>query len=337
MSIPPLLSVHVGPVRHGVTRYGAQLARAGSHAAAAQNVRLASAADQERLAETCRSMQPAVCHFHFTDQLYGRDPLTAAAGFESLAESTGAAMSVVTLHDVPPPIGFGLDQRRACYRAVVDHADAVIVSSWHEADRLRRFTKAVPTVIPHFVEARARTRFRSSRQRPSVGVLGFIYPGKGHEEVIIAAGTRPDVDVVAIGGPPPRHPGLVTQLRDAARLLGVRLEITGWVDEHRLDSYLTDISVAIVSNHDISASGSLATWLGAQRRPLVRSGPYALELAARAPGCMTLYDPDDPESLTRAISVALRDPTSTWQDCVPDELRPERIARLHASLFDELA
>jgi hypothetical protein len=52
---------------------------------------------------------------------------------------------------------------------------------------------------------------------------------------------------------------------------------------------------------------------------------------------MILYDPDDPESLTRAISVALRDPTSTWQDCVPDELRPERIARLHASLFDELA
>jgi len=318
-----------------VTRYGTRLARAGAQATGTRRLHLPDAASVERLAQVCRALRPAVCHFHFTDQLYGTEPGSAAARFRSLVEATGDAISVVTVHDVPSGHGDGDGLRRAAYRDVAERSDAVIASSRHEASRLGDIAAVVPTVIPHFVELRPRRGVVS--RRVSVGVLGYLYPGKGHEDVLASMSERASVAVVAIGGPAPRHPTLADDLQRFARSVDAHLEILGWVGEDRLDRHLSDVTVPVVANEDISASGSLATWLGAHRRPLVRSGPYALEVAERAPGCLTLYDADDPGALTAAISDALRSPSTTWQHRVPAGLRPDRIADRHAALYAALA
>jgi hypothetical protein len=69
------------------------------------------------------------------------------------------------------------------------------------------------------------------------------------------------------------------------------------------------VAVGVTAHRNVSASGSLNSWIAAGRRPLVRDGSYAREMAALRPGTLSLFDD---ATLVPRLDAALHRPTSTW-------------------------
>ena len=170
---PPAL-VLTGQPEHGVSTYARHLAesvRAAYPTTELLSPRGAPGADW--------------VHLHFTDRLWGADAASAAAAVEALAERHRVT---VTLHDVPQPSDLRhLSRRAESYRRVVRAATGVVCNSHHEAELLRRFTAsdAAPSVIPLPV-APAHPFAAPERLEPVVAILGFYYPGKGHDRAVAA-------------------------------------------------------------------------------------------------------------------------------------------------------
>lgn len=285
-----VLAVVPGPEDHGVVRHGLVVADlVGAHVA--------------------RSLTPVpgtwdVTHVQFTDALFGSEITSAAAAFESWA-ATAPRPLVVTLHDVP---GADADRdrdarRSAGYHRVAAAADAVVVCSEHEAGRLRPRPHVVPLPVDALPEPGPPPAWAD---RSSIGVLGFLYPGKGHERVIAAAAGTGAL-VVAIGGPSPGHEGLVDHLQEQAREAGVELLVTGPVSDADLHAAARAVTVPVASYATTGASGSLVTWIAAGRRPVTTSGPYADELDARWPGSLL-----PTRDLAAGLRAALADPATTY-------------------------
>lgn len=267
----------VGPAEHGVVRYARELAEA----------------DGSPPVQGAELVQ-----VHYTDRLFAPTAEESAVAFTALAAELGRPL-VVTLHDVPADDGSVLQQRRArAYAAVVDTAAAVVVNSEHEAARLRAFSDVVPAVVPLPVQP-----LPAGPVPPPDGqvvVLGFLYPGKGHEEALRALPAG--VGLTALGKPSDGHADLVDELS----ALGP-LTVTGYVPDAELPARLRAASVPLAPHRHVSASGSIGSWLAAGRRPLVPDVAYTREVAARCPGALWLY-----EDLAPALAAALADPASTW-------------------------
>lgn len=300
-----VLAVVPGPAAHGVVRHGLVVAGlVGAHVV-------------RTLARPPGDWD--VTHVQFTDSLFGPDIGRAAQAFQAWAQTAPRPL-VVTLHDVPgaDPDAARDERRRAGYRRVAGAADAVVVCSEHEADRL----DPRPHVVPLPVDALGAPGPRPAwADRPTVGVLGFLYPGKGHERVVAAAagtGAR----VVAIGAASPGHEGLVTRLQAQARAAGVELLVTGPLSGADLHAAALAVTVPAAAYATTGASGSLITWLAAGRRPVVTAGAYADELEARWPGRLRRT-----EDLASGLRAALADPAGTHG---PPPPRPDVGALLHA-------
>ncbi len=141
-------------------------------------------------------------------------------------------------------------------------------------------------------------------------MLGFVFPDRGYEHTI--AELPPGVDLLALGGPSAGHEDLPDRLAALAAAAGHRMSTTGFVPDDELPERLVAAGVPVAPNRRVAASGSIATWLGHGRRPLVPDTAYARELAEQWPGTLTLYDPDRPGDLRAAIERARADPGSTW-------------------------
>lgn len=267
---------------------------------------------------------PARAHLHFTDRLWGSSPEAAAERIAELARRTAVT---VTLHDLPQPSDGprNLARRAACYARVVAAAEAVVVNSRHEAALLEEHSGGSRTpvgVIPLPVLSRG----VDPRPRPepdgSVAIVGFFYPGKGHAEMVDAVAelgrgvTAPDlgrpVTVGMLGRASAGHERELEELVASARDRGVPFELSGWLDDEALRERCRRASVPVAAHRHVSASGSLATWIAAGRRPLVPATRYSREMDALRPGTLTLVDPD--RGWADAIGRALEDPASTWLD-----------------------
>ncbi|KUL41953.1 glycosyltransferase family protein [Actinoplanes awajinensis] len=301
MSGLPALVVTADP-RHGVTVAARDLATA------------VEAATGTRLAVTAAALlgdhPPERAHLHFTDRLWAGSPEDAAALVERIA---GRTALTVTLHDVPQDSDGprNLPRRADCYARVAAAARGVVVNSRHEAAHLAdagivpRALGVVPlpvTPVP--------TGPRPQPGDPDVAVLGFFYPGKGHAEVVGALATlgdRPRMTV--LGGASAGHETDLLTFAEQAGARGVAVDVTGFVPEKDLVERCRAATVPVVAHRHFSASGSLASWIAAGRRPLVADGRYGREMAALRPGTVHLVAPDD---LPAAIAGALADPASTW-------------------------
>jgi glycosyltransferase involved in cell wall biosynthesis len=133
-----------------------------------------------------------------------------------------------------------------------------------------------------------------------VVVLGFLYPGKGHEEALRAL--PPGVGLTALGRASDGHEDLL----DSLAALGP-LTVTGYVPDDELPARLRAASVPLAPHRHVSASGSIGSWLSAGRRPLVPDVGYTREVAARCPGALWLYD-----DLAPALARAMAEPSLTW-------------------------
>ena len=326
----PVVVTHHDP-QHGVATYAAQIAatveaRTGRHLAL-DVADLLDVPDDDSVDVTVPR-----AHLQFTDRLWGPSPSAAADVVEHLADTTALT---VTLHDLPQPSDGerNLRRRGEAYGRVVAAARGVVVNSGHERALLHEWVgfDGPVEVIPLPVERHPLT---GTRPEPDgdVAIIGFFYPGKGHAEVVAAVAglaaarhrvdcdrhgsgaTRPDAratGVVALGRASSGHEAELQQLVDEAAALGVPFGATGYLDDATLLDRARRASVPVAAHQHVSASGSIATWIAAGRRPLVPDTRYSREMAALRPGTLTLY-PDS--GLAAAIATALADPASTWLD-----------------------
>lgn len=302
MSGLPALAV-TSDERHGVTVAARDLAAA-VETATGSPVRVSA---EELLGEH----PPERAHLHFTDRLWAGSPADAAALVERIAARTALT---VTLHDVPQASDGpkNLPRRTDCYARVAAVARGVVVNSRHEAAHL-----AEAGIVPRALDvvplpvAPAPRGPRPEPGSPDVAVLGFFYPGKGHAEVVdaVAAAKAPRPRVTVLGGPSAGHENDLRVLTERAAAQGVAVDVTGFVPEEQLIARCRAVAVPVAAHRHFSASGSIATWIAAGRRPLVVDGRYAREMAALRPATMRLVAP---EGLAEAIADALADPASTW-------------------------
>lgn len=314
----------VGPERHGVVRWAADIAGALDSPV----VRAATADDVDPAA-----LMGAPVHVHVTDRLFGPDATAAAYRFVELVEGLDVPVGV-TLHDIPQPSdGAAYARRAAAYRRIGGVCRGLVVSSDHERSLMREagWTGPDPEVIPLALSSPPRGGARPPQVDREIGVFGFLYPGKGHEEVLEAtAHLEPDVGVVAIGSPSPGHDDLVDDLRRRADRLGRRFRVTGFVEDDALDATLRAVAVPVAHHRHLSASGSIPTWIAAGRRPLAPHGRYIDEFAGRSPGVLTTYLDED---LVCALRSALADPEQTWLGDV--DVRPswDDVVTMHRDVF----
>lgn len=299
-----VLVVAPGNERHGVVRH----ARSVADRVAALGVEV----EVSRLLSVPRAGVDVV-HVHFTDSLFGVDVGAAARAFAAWVARVEAPL-VVTLHDVPGRDPDALrDQRRLrAYRDVVKRVDGVIVSAAHEVSPSLFPRTPGPAVIGLPIDPLPPAGPAPEwAGQTTVGVLGFVYPGKGHVEAVEAvARLGSPATVVALGAVSPGHAQLLQDLQHRAEQLGVELIVTGTLSGADLHAAARAVTVPLASYRTLGASGSTLTWISAARRPVARASDYARDVEARWPGSLLLHD-EDPDG---ALAAALAVPASTWRD-----------------------
>lgn len=291
---PPLHVVPDAP-GHGVVRIAGQLATA----VGAEALDLASV----------MALPRTHVHAHVTDRLYGASAHDAELALMALARRH---LVTATLHDVPQPgDGVVFERRASAYRSLLRESEGWVVSSQHEEQLVRRHLEPGPRcaviALPVIPLPDVAPPALAPGSTPQVAVLGWVYPGKGHAEVIRAcAGTG--ATVRALGAVSPGHEALLDQLVALARDHGVRFEASGWVSDGDLTEQLRSADVPVAAHRNVSASGSINSWIAAGRRPLVLSGSYAEEMARLRPRTITLVDD---AHLGREIAASLADPART--------------------------
>lgn len=325
----PALLVHDGP--HGVAAYSRQLAEHVNVYAARRGVAQHPRARMLRPDDLPTLAPGDALHVHFTDRLWGSSPEEAARAFADLARRHAVS---VTLHDVPQPSDGerNLPRRRDCYAAVTAAARAVAVNSAHEAALLREqgvFDGDVAVLpLPVEVDASARTVGADG----AIGVLGFFYPGKGHDEALAAASEAGATRLVVLGRASDGHADDLAHFVARAEEADVEVEVTGWLESAELAERARRIAVPVMAHQHVSASGSLASWIGYGRRPIAVVNRYVAEMAALRPGTV---EPVEPAHLADAIRRALRDPESTWHGFSAVPAAPDDVAEAYLRWWGE--
>lgn len=319
----PVHHLVVGPPEHGVVRCARELARATASPVITDFHDLPA---------------EIPIHVHFTDRLFGRTADAAADAFVAAAGRHRAPITV-TLHDVPQASdGRAFEARTDCYRRVVDSASAIVVSSMHERLLLEEMLPRPVDirVIPLPIHSATPQPDHTSAARRVVGVLGFVYPGKGHEEVLEAMRCLDaDVDFLSIGSASPGHESMIDELARSAASHGRSFESTGFVPDAALDALLRSIAVPVAFHRHLSASGSINSWIAAGRRPLVPRGRYVEEIEANSPGTLWVHE-NSVDGLSAAMTDALRRPEDTWlQPDVVAYPTLDQAAALYRALFGE--
>lgn len=325
--------VVIGPAGHGVVDYGLDLADAVVRGDPSAIV--IHEPDPRRLDRAlATASRDSGVHLHVTDGLFG-DTLEEAA--ERIAAAVRTRPVSMTLHDLPQPSDGerNLPRRAEAYRRMAEHATCVAVSSRHEAALFARHLDpdrpvAVVPLGTRRATAPPATAARSAGASESLTLLmaGYVYPGKGHDDVVdaaalLAARLRVPVDVVALGGIARGHETEAGQLAERAATAGVGFTVTGFVSPTEYRARIGSAAVPVVAHRHYSASRSLLDWAEAGRRPVVVPTRYTVEMADLRPGTLRLargprgaegsvVGSDVVGSLAETIAGLWHDQASTW-------------------------
>jgi hypothetical protein len=274
-----------GPDGHGVVRHGRTLAAA-------------AGVVEVRVGDVPRG---ATVVLELTDRLLGPTVAGAATELERLLGQLADAgcLLVASLHDVPGPDDWS-PQRQALYRRVIAASAGVLVCSGLDAERAQLLGAARVVVAP--IPVADRMAPAPACAAASVTVAGYVWPGKGHDEVLAAmAGLPADVPLIVAGEAAAGHQDVL------AGLTGRPVHVSGRTDELAFTALLRAPTVPVAPNRAVSASASIAAWWAAGRRPLVPRVSYTCELATRDPGALWLYD-----ELAPVLREAFAKPADTW-------------------------
>lgn len=316
--------LHLGRTESGVRRYGQMIA---DEVRRRDGIRLseveAGRVDQssEQLARVARELAGCdVVVMQWNRRGWGKHGRSLPRLLRFRRAYRGAL--VVTLHDVFDRTG--LRQRYLqpdvwSLRWLGRTADRIIVHSQNEVERLRGIVDIEKVrIVPHFVERRelaltpaeARARLGLGDRRV-VTLLGFVYGRKGHRYAVEAVPYMPDDAIMVYAGGPVEGRTFVYDLalsraRDLA--LGDRFRITGYLSEDELETWIAATHLAILPFTDLSASGSLSSWISAGKPMLATDLPGFREYARRAPDALHFFSPPEPWPLGAAISELLAKP-----------------------------
>jgi glycosyltransferase involved in cell wall biosynthesis len=206
-------------------------------------------------------------------------------------------------------------------------------------------------VIPHFVERR-QPQLTPQAAKMTVGLekfnvvvlAGFIFPSKGYEVALKALKQLPaEYFLVFAGGgifaDGDCYDWYVQSLRQQAQLLGVenRLRVTGGLSDTDMENYLLAADVAICPFMQMSASGSLSTWLSVGTAPIIASDlPQIQSYNAMVPGAITVFPAGDHRALAGLISNANADSGRAARLKLRDLLSVTRIVDEHLGLYRNL-
>lgn len=333
------LTIALGPPEHGVTRFAVDCARTA-------DADLLEVAHVDQLFADLTARPGVPVHLHVTDSLFGSTPDEAAEVIETVARDRLVA---VTLHDVPQPAE-GVErcrQRTLSYQRIAAASGLVVVSSGHERRLCADAGIAVDAVIPLPVPALPAlpalpAPARSGRAAPeanvdelSVGVFGFLHPGKSVDRVADAVARLAEagddrVTLRLLGQPAEGHHDYVAAALETVRGAGGRAEVTGRVDDDELAGVLGEVTVPVALFRNVSASGSLNTWAAAGRRPLVSDSEYTREMEQLRPGSLLLTDCED---LATDLRRLLDDPAPTRRDIPPPGL--DELGRAYLQAWQE--
>jgi hypothetical protein len=268
-------------------------------------------------------------HVHFCDRSYGATPGEAA---ERIARWAAAGRLTLTLHDAPQP--WASEERQRGYLGAVRSAAGWVANSHHEVRLMQEaqqrcepgeplpLGQVVHLPVPETVtdgvrgdDAAPRTGHETAPV--TLAVVGWVYPDKGHREVVraatrlVEAGHR--VRVRCLGSAAEGHADLVEELQRRAERGGVELEVTGFLDQADLERAMRAATVPVAAHRHVSASGSVNSWISTGRRPVVADGRYTRELDALRPGTLLLFDGEDDSgaSLDAVVRQAVADPPLT--------------------------
>lgn len=202
---------------------------------------------------------------------------------------------------------------------LVQSADKVLVCTHEEARRLTGLVQSgEATVIPHFVEQRPRSPSRAKakerlglEERRVLGMLGYIHRRKGYDLAVEALQYLPeDFVLLCVGRPGRDSRGYADELKRRATELGVseRFRMTGYVEEEDLDDYLAATDLALCPFREASASGSLATWIAAERPVLASDLPLFVEYNEIVLDAIATFRPFKPQELAVSARHVLEEP-----------------------------
>lgn len=271
----------VGPDNHGVVEYALALhAHTGGPLVRVENWRELDEATSDILSDA------ANLHVCFTDHLFGENPNDAVE--RVLALGRGKRLSV-SFHDVPQREEGEerFEARSAAYQRLASKAWVPVVNSQHEAAFFDCPTAVIrlPLVPAHGVDFVAQT------DRREVCIMGFVYPGKGHADLLRATDGL-DVRVTALGGVSSGCDWLVDELHQIAREVRTDFDITGFLPVEELEQRMLNSGIPVCAHRHFSASGSLMKWISLGRRVLVADSSYSRELAQLWPEFITLVKPN---------------------------------------------
>ena len=229
---------------------------------------------------------------------------------------------VVTLHDVFDRVG--VRQRFIApdvwsLRWLGRTADRIVVHSQIEVERLRGIVPVDKVrVVPHFVEQRA-LPLSTAEAKASLGLsgrrlvtlLGFVYGRKGHRYAVDAVPYLPDDVLMVYAGGPVAGRSYVYDLalsKAEEHGLGDRFRITGYLTDTELETWISATDLAILPFTDLSASGSLSSWISAGKPMLVTDLPGFREYARRVPGALDFFGPPESGPLAAAINDLMAKP-----------------------------
>ena len=222
-----------------------------------------------------------------------------------------------------------------------------LVCTVEEKRRLMHFPRGDRLqIIPHFVETRS-PALTPAQAKAKLGLTGktivtlqgFIYETKGHSIALEALAELPDnIQLVFAGGCAPSMEYFIQRLTNRAAELRLhdRLLITGYLSEPDLETYLVASDLAISPFEDLSASGSLCTWISLGKPIVASDVPQVAELNDWEPNAIMTFKPYAPAALAAAIRAALQllpVGHSPGIARLRDRLALEQIAKLHVDCY----
>jgi hypothetical protein len=167
-------------------------------------------------------------------------------------------------------------------------------------------------IVPLPVDAVAASA--SAPHDDAVGVLGFFYPGKGHDEALAATAAAGMTRLTVLGRASDGHAADLEAFVRRADDTGVDVEVTGWLEDADMIARARRVAVPVIAHRHVSASGSLTSWIGWGRRPLAVRNRYVDEMAQLRPGTLRVTEPDD---LSAEVAAARAATQRTWHGLDP--------------------
>jgi glycosyltransferase involved in cell wall biosynthesis len=270
----------------------------------------------DAIADFCRRLRPPVVMY--LHDLYGETRRTSLAkAARRCLRSIRDPRQLLTsgMRFIGELIGRATGSEWSYVRGVDARVAAFLVSNEIEQQRLQRHkVMHAVEIVPHFIEGRSSLVDKAAAKqrlgladRLVVTVLGFIHARKGHDLALSMLPMLPENALLVFAGratddDSPFYQGILERIE--ATEMRNRVIVTGYMEDERLDLYLSATDVAICPFREVSASGSLSTWLAAAK-PIVASDlPLFRVYNSEFGNAIRLAPMGDPADFARLVKLA---------------------------------